>query len=81
MRQLAANGGISDGKSVAAILVGLTIMFSLERWGGFHWYLALVLGALGYWSVRYTGYLVTERRDIRRAKQEAREAARRAKLP
>ena len=69
------------GNQIAAILVGLAIMFSLERFGGFHWYLALVLGALGYWSVRYTGYLVTERRDIRRAKQEAREAARRAKLP
>jgi hypothetical protein len=50
-------------------------MFSLERWGGFHWYLALVLGALGYWSVRYTGYLVSERRYIKRKMQEAREAA------
>jgi len=66
---------------IAAILVGLAIMFSLERFGGFHWYLALVLGALGYWSVRYTGYFVRERRYIKRKMQEAREAARRAKLP
>ena len=49
------------GNQIAAILVGLAIMFSLERFGGFHWYLALTLGALGYWSVRYTGYLVSER--------------------
>ena len=65
----------------AAILVGLAIMFSLERWGEFGWHWALVLGALAYWSVRYADSFVTERRDIRRAKLAAREAARRAKLP
>src|SRR5258708_18170976 len=49
-------------------------MFSLELFGGFHWSLALTLGAPGYWSVRYTGYLVSERRFIKRKMQEAREA-------
>ena len=69
------------GDQIAAILVGLAIMFSLERWGefGLHW--ALVLGVLAYWSVRYAGSLITERREIKRAKLAAREAARRAKLP
>ena len=69
------------GNQIAAILVGLAIIFSLERFGGFHWYLALAFGVLGYWCVRYAYYFVTERHDIRRAKQAAREAARRAKLP
>ena len=66
---------------IAAILVGLAIMFSLEWWGEFGWHWTVVLGAVAYWSVRYAGYFVTERRDIRRAKHAAREAARRAKLP
>ena len=74
-------GASVTGNQVAAILVGLAIMFSLERWGEFGWHWALVLGALAYWSVRYAGSLVTESRDIRRAKQAARGAARRAKLP
>ena len=69
------------GNQIAAILVGLAIMFSLEWWEEFGWLWTLVLGALAYCSVRYVGYLVTERRDVRRAKQAAREAARRAKLP
>jgi hypothetical protein len=69
------------GNQIAAILVGLAVMFALERLGGFHWFLALALGALGYWSVRYAGYFVSERRYIKRKMQEEREAARRAKLP
>jgi hypothetical protein len=68
------------GNRIAAILVGLAIMFSLERWGGFQWYLALALGALGYGCVRYTGYFVRERRYIKRTMQEAEETSRRAKL-
>jgi hypothetical protein len=63
---------------IAAILVGLAIMFSLERWGGFQWYLAIALGALGYWCVRYTGYFD---RYIERTMQQAKEASRHAKLP
>jgi hypothetical protein len=69
------------GNRIAAILVGGAIMFSLERWGGFQWYLAIALGALGYWCVRYTGYFVRERRYIKRTMHEAEEASRRAKLP
>jgi O-antigen/teichoic acid export membrane protein len=51
---------------IAAILVGLATMFSLERWGRFQWYLALALGALGYGCVRYAGYFVRKRRHIKR---------------
>ena len=69
------------GNQIAAIVVGIALMFSLERWGEFGWHWALLLGVLAYWSVRYAGSLVAERRDIRRAKLAAREAARRAKLP
>ena len=42
---------------------------------------ALALGGFGYWCVRYTSYVVTERHNIRRTMQEAKEARRRAKLP
>jgi hypothetical protein len=62
---------------IAAILVGLATMFSLERWGRFQWYLALALGALGYGCVRYAGYFVRKRRYIKRTMHEAEEASRR----
>jgi hypothetical protein len=76
------NGGrYVTGNQIAALLVGLTIMFSLERWGGLHWFSALALGAFGYWCLRYTGYVVRERHNIKRTMQEAKEARRRAKLP
>lgn len=69
------------GDQIAALLVGLAIVFSLERWGGFDWLAALALGALGYWCVRYTSYVVRERHNIKRTMREAKEARRRAKLP
>ena len=50
---------------IAAILIGLAITVPLERWGGFQWYFALALGALGYAIVRYIGYFVRERRHIK----------------
>jgi hypothetical protein len=50
---------------VISILVGLAIMFPLERWGGFRWYSALALGALGYAIARYIGYVVRERRYVK----------------
>ena len=40
-------------------------MFPLERWGGFRWYSALALGALGYAIARYIGFFVRERRYIK----------------
>ena len=69
------------GNQIAALLVGLAIVFSSERWGGFHWFATLVLGAFGYWCVRYTSYVVRERHNIKRTMQQAKEARRRAKLP
>ena len=47
---------------IAAMLVGLAITFSLERWAGFQWYLALPLGVLGYGGVLYIGYFMRGRR-------------------
>jgi hypothetical protein len=50
---------------IAAILVGIAVMFSLERWAGFQWYSALALGALGYGCALYVAYFVRERRYIK----------------
>ncbi|MDI1343143.1 MAG: hypothetical protein PSV22_03445 [Pseudolabrys sp.] len=40
-------------------------MAILERWGGFQWYFALALGAVGYGVVRYLAYFMKERRYVR----------------
>ena len=56
---------------IAAILVGIALMFALERWVGFRWYSALALGALGYGCMRYTGYFVRERQYIKSAMDAA----------
>jgi hypothetical protein len=53
------------GNRIAAILVGLAIMFPLDRWGGFQWYSALALWVFGYAVARYVGYFVRERRYVR----------------
>jgi hypothetical protein len=55
------------GNRVAAIVAGIAIMFALDRWGGFHWYSALVVGAVSYGVVRYVGYFMRERRYVRDA--------------
>jgi hypothetical protein len=60
-----------SGNRIAAILVGIAIMFLLERWAGFQWYFALAIGALGYGCVRYIGYFVRERRYIKNMMDEA----------
>jgi hypothetical protein len=63
--------GVFSVARIAAILVGIAIMFALERWGGFRWYFALSLGALGYGCMRYIGYFVRERRYIKSAMDAA----------
>ena len=55
---------------IAAMLVGLAITFSLERWAGFQWYLALPLGVLGYGGVLYTGYFMRGRRYLKKLTDE-----------
>jgi hypothetical protein len=59
------------GNRIAAILVGIAIMFSLERWLSVSWYFSLPLGALGYFCVRYIGYFMRERRYIKNVTNEA----------
>ena len=60
-----------SGIRIAAIAVGLAIMFPLERWAGFQWYSALTLGALVCGCVRYIVYFVRERRYIKNMMDEA----------
>jgi hypothetical protein len=49
------------------------VMFVLEQALGFHWYWALLLGALAYLLARYVAYFIAERKliatsfDLRRA--------------
>ena len=64
-------GGRKMRNRIAAIIVGLAITFSLERWAGFQWYLALPLGVLGYGCVLYIGYFLRERRNIKTMTDEA----------
>jgi hypothetical protein len=61
--KLRKGGGLMG--RILAILVGIAIMASLERWAAFQWYTALAIGALGYGIVRYIGYFVSERRYIK----------------
>ena len=56
---------------IAALLVGLAITFSLERWAGLQWYFALPLGVLGYGCVLYIGYFMRGRRYIKEMTDEA----------
>jgi hypothetical protein len=65
------------GNRIVAILLGIAIMVSLERWAGFQWYSALLLGAVGYGIVRYVAYFARERRYIK----DTMDAARRGQIP
>jgi hypothetical protein len=56
---------------IAAILVGIAIIFPLERWAAVPWYFSLPLGALGYGCVRYIGYFGREHRNIKNVMDEA----------
>jgi hypothetical protein len=56
---------------IAAVLVGLAITFSLERWAGFQWYLALALGVLGYGGVLCIGYFMKGRRYLKKMADDA----------
>jgi hypothetical protein len=67
------------GNRIAAILVGIAVMFSLELWASARWYFALVLGAVAYGIVRYAGYFARERRYMKRTMEEAEEAVRRGR--
>jgi hypothetical protein len=58
------------GNRIAAILVGIAIIFPLEYWWSVPWYFSLPAGALGYGCVRYIGYFVRERRYIRAVTDE-----------
>jgi hypothetical protein len=64
---------------ILAILIGIAIIFLLDRWWLAPWYVYLPLGAIGYGFVRYIGYFVRERQYINRTMAEAEEAARRGR--
>jgi hypothetical protein len=53
------------GSRIAALLVGIAIIFSLEYWLLFQWYIGVPLGILGYLLARYLKYFVRERRYIK----------------
>ena len=63
-------GGRKMQNRIAAVLVGLAITFSLERWAGFQWYLALPLGVLGYGGVLYIPYFMRGRRYLKKLTDE-----------
>jgi hypothetical protein len=65
---------------IAAILVGIALMFSLMTGWSVPWYFALPLAALGYGCIRYVGYFLRERRYMKNVLQEVDEVARNAKL-
>jgi hypothetical protein len=62
---------------ILAVLVGIAIIFPLDRWWSAPWYVYLPLAVIGYGFVRYVGYLVRERRYINRTLAEVDEAIRR----
>jgi hypothetical protein len=45
---------------IIAVLVGMAIIFALDRWGSAPWYVYLPLAVFGYGCVRYIGYFVRE---------------------
>jgi hypothetical protein len=56
---------------IAAILVGIAILFALERWSSVPWYFSAPAAVLGYLCVRYIGYFIRERRYISDMTEEA----------
>jgi hypothetical protein len=64
---------------IIAILVGIAIIFPLDRWWSAPWYVYLPIGAIGYGFVRYVGYFVRERQYIKTTMVEATEAARKGR--
>jgi hypothetical protein len=50
---------------LAAILIGIAVMFTLEAIVGFRWYWALLIAVAAYLLARYIVYFIAERRLIR----------------
>jgi Na+/H+-translocating membrane pyrophosphatase len=50
---------------IIAVLVGIAIAFLLKDWLETTWYIALVVGAIGYFVTRYVGWAISERRRVR----------------
>jgi hypothetical protein len=64
------------GARIIGVLIGIAIMFGLE-WGlDANWYVSLPLGAIGYFTARYIGYFITERKRFKREMKEVLERAR-----
>jgi hypothetical protein len=55
---------------IVAILVAVGIMFPFERWLVAPWYVAVLLGILGYLLARHVGWAIVERRRLRRETDE-----------
>jgi hypothetical protein len=64
---------------IVAVLVGVAIIFPLDRWWSAPWYVYLPLAVIGYGLVRYIGYFVRERQYINRTMAEADEAVSRGR--
>jgi hypothetical protein len=64
---------------IIAVLVGMAIIFPLDRWWSAPWYVYLPLAIIGYGCVRYIGYFVRERQYINRTMAEDKETVRRGR--